>query len=155
MESPEERLRVGKSETGRILLSSEINSGMLTLTVADDGKGIDWVAVEKKAIALGLPHGCRANLIEALFSEGFSTARAVTALSGRGVGLGAVKAAVDQIDGRLTIDSTPGQGTSFKFEIPIHVGSSLDEPPCFARSPTCRPAIARLRDDGPVIAADR
>jgi two-component system chemotaxis sensor kinase CheA len=155
IESPEERLQVGKAETGKILLSSEINDGLLTLTVSDDGKGIDWSAVEQKAKTLGLPRGSREALTEALFSEGFSTARAVTALSGRGVGLGAVKSAVEQIDGRVSIDSTPGLGTTFRFEIPIHVGSSMDEPPCFARSPTCRPAIARLRDDGPVIAADR
>jgi two-component system chemotaxis sensor kinase CheA len=71
--------------------------------------------VGEKAAAHGLPHATHQDLVEALFTDGLSTAQAVTEISGRGVGLGAVRATVARLGGRLTLTSVPGEGTSWTF----------------------------------------
>ncbi len=115
IESPADRLTAGKPATGSIRLSANLTGDQLQIQVSDDGRGIDWEKVRSKAQAKGLPHTSQADLIEAVFSDGLSTAESVTDLSGRGVGLSAVREACISRQGSVTVQSEPRQGTTFTF----------------------------------------
>jgi two-component system chemotaxis sensor kinase CheA len=91
----------------------------LVVEIADDGRGIDWSRVRDKATAAGLPANNQSDLVEAVFADGVSTAQETTELSGRGVGLAAVRAACKSLGGAAELDSTPGQGTRFRFRVPV------------------------------------
>jgi len=118
LESPAERERLGKSPTGRITLSASDSGTHTTVVVTDDGGGIDWQAVGAQARRLGLPCDTDAERQAALFSDGMSTATAVTELAGRGVGLGAVAASCRELGITMTVDSAPGVGATFTFRLP-------------------------------------
>jgi HPt (histidine-containing phosphotransfer) domain-containing protein len=126
LESPEERRAAGKPRAGLLALSTRSVNGELIVEVRDDGRGIDWAAVGRKASALGQPHATRADLVEALFADGLSTKDEVTSLSGRGVGLGAVRATCRAAGGEVVVDSEPGQGTRLQFRFAARV--LRDEP---------------------------
>ncbi len=81
----------------------------------DDGRGIDWLALQRKARELGLPHGSDAELVEVMFFEGVTTRQCATEISGRGVGAGAARAACERLQGRVAVSSSAGQGTAFTF----------------------------------------
>jgi two-component system chemotaxis sensor kinase CheA len=93
IEDPAVRAAAGKPATAKITLTTRSTGDALVVEVRDDGGGIDWDAVRTTAERRGLPHGTRAELVEALFHDGVSTRSEVTQLSGRGVGLGAVRSA--------------------------------------------------------------
>jgi two-component system chemotaxis sensor kinase CheA len=88
--------------------------------IVDDGRGVDWEAVRDRARAVGLPHASEDDLIEALFTDGISTAKELSDLSGRGVGMGAVRAECAARGGTVQIRSRPGLGTTVMFEFPLH-----------------------------------
>ncbi len=119
LESEAERQALGKPKSGELRLSSRARDGFLTLEIADDGCGVDFGRIAEKARAAGLPHGSHAELVVAMFSDGVSTREEVTELSGRGVGTSAVLAAVQAYRGSLEVDSTPGQGSCFRFVLPL------------------------------------
>lgn len=128
IEDPQERLLLGKAEAGALCLSAVRQAGMITISIGDDGRGIDWNAVRAKAARLGLSTTSEQDLITALFSDGLSTRESVTDLSGRGVGLGAVRQAVQELGGRIEVDSTLGKGTTFRFTFDEQVAAAVARP---------------------------
>jgi len=121
LELPEERLLAGKQPAGQVALRARFSRGMLEVSVSDDGAGIDWERVSCKASALGHPAEAHADLVDALFADGMSTRDQHGELSGRGVGLAAVKGAVVALGGTLQVDSARGSGTQFRLEVPLTV----------------------------------
>lgn len=115
LEDPETREKAGKPPAGRIALGARRVGAQLTFWVEDDGRGIDWTKVKAKAATLGHAHDTRAALVEALFVDGVSTRDRVDAVSGRGVGLAALRQAVRALNGTIEVDSTQGKGTVFRF----------------------------------------
>jgi len=118
IESREERLARGKSPHGRLRLSTQVRGSELTVEISDDGRGVDWERVREKARALGLPCATPADLHEALFHNGLSTKETVSEISGRGVGMSAIRAVCARMGGRVTIESPPGHGTTIRWTWP-------------------------------------
>ncbi|HRS05148.1 MAG TPA: ATP-binding protein, partial [Treponema sp.] len=125
IEHAEDRDRLGKNRLGRILLSAEHKGSGIEIVVQDDGKGIDTELVLKKAIEKGLVKRDEAgklsqkDIYNLLFLPGFSTAKQVTSVSGRGVGLDVVKKNLDSIHGRVEVSSEVGKGTRFTIKLPL------------------------------------
>ncbi len=127
LESPAERLGAGKSATGHLTLSARRERDRVLIEIADDGRGMDperlrRAAVEKGALTASAARalGDREALLLACL-PGVSTVRQVTELSGRGVGLDAVKRSAEALGGALEIDSAPGRGTRFVLRLPLTV----------------------------------
>lgn len=123
VEGPEERLAAGKSKEGSVTLSAGHRSGRVIIEVKDDGAGINRPRVLQIALEKGLVSE-DANLSDSeidnlLFMPGFSTASQISDLSGRGVGMDVVKSAITSLGGRVTIQSTPGSGTTFTISLPL------------------------------------
>lgn len=119
IESPEERTASGKSPTGTVQVKVYRENGQFVVAVSDDGRGIDWARVRAKAAAAGLPAGSQIELEQLIFTDGFTTRDEITTLSGRGVGLAATRQACDALNGRCTVETTPGKGTTFRFSFPV------------------------------------
>ena len=125
IESPEARLAAGKPEEGSIHLDASHRAGMLTVTVSDDGGGIDPERLRQKVLdkGLGLPDMVArlsdAELYEFLFVPGFSTAGAVTEISGRGVGLDVVRNMLEEVGGSIRLQSDKGRGSTFELRLPL------------------------------------
>jgi two-component system, chemotaxis family, sensor kinase CheA len=117
IEEPETRVLCGKPEAGTIGLSTRRQDGKLIVSVRDDGQGVNWERVREKARALGLPHDTREELVEALFRDGLSTKDEATDVSGRGVGLAALRQVVRELGGHIEVESVARQGTVFRFVI--------------------------------------
>ncbi len=119
IESEAERLAAGKPSAGRIVLRArrELSTGVI-IEIEDDGRGIDWDAVRSKATARGLRVGSEDDLTELLFEDGVSTTRQVTQLSGRGIGMGALRAEVWNLGGKISVHSTRGAGTRLRMTFP-------------------------------------
>jgi two-component system chemotaxis sensor kinase CheA len=123
IESKEERLATGKSEEGRVLLKASNEGNMIIIEIADDGKGIDVEAVKAKATEKGIinPNKVLSD-VEAynlIFEPGFSTAKQVTSISGRGVGLDVVRRSIEKLNGTVTVSSEKGKGTKFTIKLPL------------------------------------
>ncbi|MDR1179307.1 MAG: chemotaxis protein CheA [Spirochaetales bacterium] len=123
IEEPAARVAVGKPEEGTILLKASNEGNMIVIQVCDDGKGIDVDAVRKKAVEKGLIHPSK-NLtdVEAfnlIFEPGFSTAKSVTNISGRGVGLDVVRTMIGKVNGTVSIASERGKGSRFIIKLPL------------------------------------
>lgn len=115
IEAPEERSAAGKPAGGALTLRAQQDtSGRTILSFRDDGRGIRWEVIDRKASALGLT----VRGPDALFADGLSTKEETTDLSGRGVGMGAVHSAVSALGGQITVETTPGEGTCFYMLIP-------------------------------------
>jgi two-component system chemotaxis sensor kinase CheA len=138
IESATERLERGKPEQSKIRLAASLDSEQLRIEIQDDGKGIRWEQIREKAQQRGLPHQTRADLIEALFSDGISTAEYISDTSGRGVGMAAVRDAARALGGHIEIDSSEGVGTTIRFEFPITAARSIRHPGSSIR-PSQRP----------------
>jgi two-component system sensor histidine kinase and response regulator WspE len=123
--SPEDRVAAGKPPEGTIELEASHRAGMLTVTVSDDGRGIDIETIRRKVVERGIVAGDMAEsltepeLMEFLFLPGFSTAGAVTEVSGRGVGLDVVMSMVQEVRGTVSAKSVAGRGTMFTLELPL------------------------------------
>jgi two-component system, chemotaxis family, sensor kinase CheA len=123
VEAPEERLAAGKPSRGRLLLKARTDAEVLTLQVEDDGRGIDFDALGEAAIRKGLPATTRQELVEAMFADGVTTKAEVTSLSGRGVGMAALRQACVDVGGEMDVASTPGHGTCLTFRFPMNRAS--------------------------------
>lgn len=123
LETPEERLAAGKPEQGVIHLSAEHRSGRILIIIRDDGRGINREVVLRKARERGIVGSeqqlTNEEIDNLIFAPGFSTAEAVTDVSGRGVGMDVVKRNVQSLGGRINIQSTPGAGTCFTMMLPL------------------------------------
>ncbi len=123
LESAEDRIMAGKDPCGTIRLSAAHRSGSVVITIRDDGAGLNRARIQAIARQKGLIPEI-ADLTDPeidslLFMPGFSTASEVSNLSGRGVGLDVVRNALVALGGRVTISSTPGQGTEFTISLPL------------------------------------
>lgn len=124
MESPAERLAAGKPRVGTIRMRAERVRDEVTVTVADDGRGIDRATVRQRAVERGLLDAeagmpDAAGLLRLLAHPGFTTRAEVTAVSGRGVGIDAVLARVRSLGGRMELKTVPGRGTTFLMHLPV------------------------------------
>ena len=123
IESPAERLSLGKATSGQISMTLSQQGNGLLLQIRDDGRGLDCQRIRQRAIAMGLlgpdAHPDHAVLSQLIFEPGFSTASEITELSGRGIGMDAVRAAVIALGGQIKITSTPGEGTCFMLSLPL------------------------------------
>ncbi len=128
IESRAERLAAGKPLTGNVRFSAVVAGDQIQIQISDDGRGINWEKVRVKAQQAGLPHDTAADLVEAIFSDGLSTSDSVTDLSGRGVGLSAVRAACILQQGTVELRSEPKQGTTFKFTFSLSHLKELGQP---------------------------
>ncbi len=115
----------GISQQGQVSVRAWRERDQVMIEVADDGRGVDPEAVRKRALEQGLISELQAqsfsdyDLLQLICLPGFSTARTITATSGRGVGMDVVKTAVEKIGGLLEIHSQPGQGTRFVMKLPL------------------------------------
>jgi two-component system chemotaxis sensor kinase CheA len=123
IETPNERVAAGKEEEGEILLKASNEGNMIIIEVSDNGKGIDVESVHKKAVDRGLIHpNKQLSNIEAfnmIFEPGFSTAKKVTDISGRGVGLDVVKKQIEKLNGTVSVWSEKGLGTKLTIKLPL------------------------------------
>lgn len=128
IEPPEARQAAGKDPEGTLTLSAEQKAGRIVILISDDGRGIDRERVLAKAIAGGLvsPEAQLSDdeIHQLIFAPGFSTAAQVSSISGRGVGMDVVKQNVKELGGRITIESTPGKGTTFALALPLTLAIS-------------------------------
>ncbi len=123
LESAEERIEAGKSATGRITLSAAQVGNEIQIMVADDGRGLNRQKILQRARERGLvgpeENPEDATLWKVIFQPGFSTADAITNLSGRGVGMDVLNSTMKALQGRITISSRPGKGTCVTLSIPL------------------------------------
>ena len=126
IEPADTRVKAGKSEEGHLRLSVSREGDQLVVSVADDGSGIDPSRVREAAIKRNLidREAARAlsdeQALQLIFEAGFSTAAAVTDVSGRGVGMDAVRAAIDRLRGQIDVESRAGEGSEFKLRFPLN-----------------------------------
>lgn len=130
IESPEERADLGKPETASILLEATISDNQVTIVLKDDGSGIDLAKVHKRAVERGIcpstkPMGQwrREEILNFIFQPGFSTAKQVSDISGRGMGLDIVRSQITRLRGSVQVETQQGKGTTFTIGLPL--GSSL------------------------------
>lgn len=125
IESPAERLAAGKPADGVLRLRAFHEGGQVIIEIADDGAGIDTAKVRAKAVARGLLTGAQAEVmnehdaVQLIFAPGFSTADAVTNVSGRGVGMDVVKTNIERIGGAVDVETRLGEGTTLRIKIPL------------------------------------
>lgn len=110
IETPKQRHQAGKLGPASIVLETRCGGDEFVFEVRDSGRGLDWAALAQCAVERGLPASNPAQLQEALFAEGLSTRNEATAISGRGLGMSAVKATVESLGGSISVQSAPGQG---------------------------------------------
>ncbi len=125
LERPDERLAAGKPRQGTIQIAARHAGGSVVIEVRDDGSGIDPHAIARKAMSLGMIDEEAAatidtrGAVELLFTSGFSTAQTTSDISGRGVGMDAVREKIRQLGGEVVIDSTHGAGTLAQIRLPL------------------------------------
>ena len=125
IELPEERLAAGKTAEGRVRLEAGHRAGMLSITLSDDGHGMDIERLRQKILDKELADAemveqmSEAELVDFLFLPGFSTSSEVTEISGRGVGLDVVQSMVQEVGGILRATSEPGKGMTFHMQLPL------------------------------------
>jgi two-component system chemotaxis sensor kinase CheA len=123
LETPAERLAAGKSPSGKLRLAARQKGDRVIITVSDDGRGLDPARIRAKAIEKGLLAAdaqiSDTDLFQFVLLPGFSTAKNVSALSGRGVGLDVVKRTIEQLRGRIELRSQPGKGAEFSLSLPL------------------------------------
>ncbi|MGL2356631.1 chemotaxis histidine kinase/response regulator CheAY2 [Helicobacter pylori] len=125
IEPLEERRRLNKPETGKVQLSAYNEGNHIVIKISDDGKGLDPVMLKEKAIEKGVISERDAEgmsdreAFNLIFKPGFSTAKVVSNVSGRGVGMDVVKTNIEKLNGIIEIDSEVGVGTTQKLKIPL------------------------------------
>jgi two-component system chemotaxis sensor kinase CheA len=125
LETPAERAAAGKPETGTIRLSAYHEGGHIIICIADNGRGLNTERIKAKALQNSLVTEAElekmteAQIHKFIFAPGFSTAAAVTSVSGRGVGMDVVRTNIDQIGGTIDIKSVAGEGSSVTIKIPL------------------------------------
>jgi two-component system chemotaxis sensor kinase CheA len=122
IEPPAERAAAGKPAAGNITISADLKGAQVEITITDDGRGIDRQRIREEARARGLPESVEdRDLLALVFHPGLSTARALTAVSGRGVGLDVVKSQVIALHGTVGLESVAGVGTTFTLTVPLTI----------------------------------
>jgi two-component system chemotaxis sensor kinase CheA len=125
LEPVQERVAAGKPEVGTLQIAARHAGGSVVIEVRDDGRGIDPEAIARKALSSGLIDAQAAaditmkTAIELLFAAGFSTAEATSDISGRGVGMDAVRAKIRELGGEVLLDSVQGEGTTAQIRLPL------------------------------------
>jgi two-component system chemotaxis sensor kinase CheA len=123
IEDLKERELTGKDRTGSVRLCIKNEDGMIHLKLSDDGKGLDFGKIRKKALGLKLLNSSEANekgrLLQVIFSPGFSTAEKADMHAGRGIGLNLVRERVRDLHGSIKISTEAGKGTTFNVYIPM------------------------------------
>ncbi|WP_254830947.1 chemotaxis protein CheA [Haloglomus salinum] len=127
IEPPEEREAAGKPPEGQVELRAKRERDHVTIVVEDDGAGLDADRLRRKAVSEGVLTEEEAAAMpddeahDLVFHPGLSTNEEVTDLSGRGVGMDVVHRTVEQLDGSVNVESTPGEGTTFRLQLPVSV----------------------------------
>ncbi len=125
LEIPEERKKTGKHEIGKLHLTAKHEAGHVVIEIIDDGAGIDAAKIKDKALEKGvvdktkLDEMSEKEIVKLIFTPGFSTAKKVSDISGRGVGMDVVLTNLTQLGGTIDIDTQVGQGTNFKIKLPL------------------------------------
>jgi len=123
IETPEARRAAGKPPTATVHLSAQHSGANVLIQVSDDGRGLDVEAVRARAIEQGLIHAgaqlSDAEIVSLILAPGFSTAREVTDVSGRGVGMDVVRRNVEALRGSLEVASKPGAGVTVTLRLPL------------------------------------
>jgi two-component system chemotaxis sensor kinase CheA len=125
IEKPAERLKAGKREIGILAVAARQSGNQILIDIHDDGRGIDGKKLVEKAIAAGILDKADAaqlsprEQLALIFEAGLSTAREVTSISGRGVGMDVVRSNVERIGGIVEVDSRPGEGTRMTLRVPL------------------------------------
>jgi two-component system chemotaxis sensor kinase CheA len=125
LETPAERQQAGKSPTGTVRLEAMHRGNCVVVEVSDDGRGIDPAKIKRKALERGLASEAEleqmseAQILQFIWAAGFSTAQAVTDISGRGVGLDIVRSKIEELSGNCEVRSSIGQGTVFSIRLPL------------------------------------
>ncbi|TFL17926.1 chemotaxis protein CheA [Jannaschia formosa] len=123
IDDAETRRKAGKPAGGTVRLSATQEGGEVLITIADDGRGLDADAIRARAVERGLIEEAavlsEAELHQLIFAPGFSTAKELTSISGRGVGMDAVKTTVDALRGQIQVASTAGRGTAITLRLPV------------------------------------
>ncbi len=123
IETPDVRMEKGKPACGTVRLSAEHSGANVLISISDDGAGMDVDAVRQKALEKGLIAAdaslSEKEILELIFAPGFSLAKTVTSVSGRGVGMDVVKKSIDSLGGSVAIDSRPGRGTTMTLKLPL------------------------------------
>ena len=125
IESPAKRIAVGKPPKGTIRLAAWHEGGHIIIEISDNGRGLNIARIKAKVLEKGLATEAQlaarsdADICNYIFAPGFSTAAAVTSISGRGVGMDVVRSNIEQIGGTVDLKSEPGAGTIFTIKIPL------------------------------------
>jgi two-component system chemotaxis sensor kinase CheA len=119
LETPSEREQAGKPERPKLRFSTAVSGRKLVVEIEDYGRGINWDSVKGAAAKMGLPTATEEDLLRAMFTPGLSTKGEVSAVSGRGVGLSAIRQQVDDLGGQIAVIGKPNQGTCFRFVFPL------------------------------------
>jgi two-component system sensor histidine kinase and response regulator WspE len=125
IESPDERRAAGKPEEGTLRLEARHSAGRLHITLSDDGRGVDLEGLRARIVARNLINAeaaealTEAELLEFLFLPGFTLKNTVSDISGRGVGLDAVRDMVTQVRGTVKVTTARGEGTQFRLQLPV------------------------------------
>ena len=134
IETPKERLAAGKSETGLLKIRCVRESGNMRVTISDDGRGIDTEKIRKKITGDGHVSAEAAallseeELLNYIFQSGFSTAEKLSDVSGRGVGMDAVRSNIERMKGSIAIQTKAGEGTVFTISVPLSMASLMGFP---------------------------
>ena len=123
LETPEDRIAAGKEPTGSVTLNAYHQGGNIVIEIIDDGRGLNTAKIKEKALANGLiaetDELSDDEINELIFRPGFSTADAVSDLSGRGVGMDVVKRNINELNGTVEVASTPNVGSTFTIRLPL------------------------------------
>lgn len=125
LEYPHEREAVGKPPQGHVVLRAYSEGNSIIIEIKDDGRGMDPQKIFNKAVEKGLVSAEKtgiltpSEMLDFIFSAGFSTAESVSNISGRGVGMNVVKENIMKLDGLIEIDSVVGRGTTFRIQLPL------------------------------------
>jgi two-component system, chemotaxis family, sensor kinase CheA len=125
IEPAEERRRLGKKPQGVVRLNAYHHGNQVVVEVTDDGRGIDAQKIRAKAIELGMmtaeeaPRLSEAEVLDFIFRPGFSTAKEVTEVSGRGVGMDVVQSVLHRLKASVSVETHLGQGTTFRLKLPL------------------------------------
>ncbi len=127
LEAPEERIKLGKPKKGKLIVEASEESGVISIEISDDGKGMDVDEIAKKAVRKGITTEDavlkmdRFEKIDLIFEPGFSTNDQVTQISGRGVGMDVVRTNISKVNGFIRTRTEVGKGTTFRILIPLSV----------------------------------